>query len=79
MARAEPEALVRGVRSAQLLGLPDGESPGLNPLQQEIWRAFEGHVRYTAIHDEDTYYPDALDAIDQTRHSIWLWSPWTWL
>ncbi|MFJ9776078.1 AAA domain-containing protein [Kitasatospora sp. NPDC101157] len=76
MARAEPEALVRGVRSDHLLGLPDAESPGLNPLQQEIWRAFEGQVRYTAIHDEDTYFPDALDAIDQARHSIWLWSPW---
>ncbi|MFJ9523756.1 AAA domain-containing protein [Kitasatospora sp. NPDC101801] len=76
MARAEPEALVRGVRSGQLLGLPATDSPGLNPLQQEIWQAFEGHVRYTAIHDEDTYYPDALDAIDQARHSIWLWSPW---
>ncbi|MFE5329333.1 AAA domain-containing protein [Embleya sp. NPDC056575] len=76
MARAEPEALVRGVRSGQLLGLPATESPGLNPLQQEIWQAFEGHVRYTAIHDEDTYYPDALDAVDQARHSIWLWSPW---
>ncbi|MBV6703477.1 hypothetical protein KV557_41495, partial [Kitasatospora aureofaciens] len=76
MARAEPEALVRGARSDQLLGLPAGESSGLNPLQQEIWQAFEGHVRYTAIHDEDTYFPDALDAIDQARHSIWLWSPW---
>ncbi|MFF0388836.1 AAA domain-containing protein [Kitasatospora sp. NPDC004615] len=76
MARAEPEALVRGVRSDHLLGLPTADSPGLNPLQQEIWRAFEGHVRYTAIHDEDTYYPDALDAIDRARHSIWLWSPW---
>ncbi|MFI9274851.1 AAA domain-containing protein [Kitasatospora sp. NPDC052896] len=76
MARAEPEALVRGVRSDQLLGLPDSESPGLTPLQQEIWQAFDGHVRYTAIHDEDTYFPDALDAIDQARHSIWLWSPW---
>ncbi|MFI5530526.1 AAA domain-containing protein [Kitasatospora sp. NPDC051853] len=76
MARAEPEALVRGVRSDHLVGLPTAASPGLNPLQQEIWRAFEGHVRYTAIHDEDTYYPDALDAIDQARHSIWLWSPW---
>ncbi|MFC0600199.1 AAA domain-containing protein [Streptomyces palmae] len=76
MAKAEPEALVRGVRSDQLLGLPSGESPGLTPLQQEIWQAFEGHVRYTAIHDEDTYFPDALDAIEQARHSIWLWSPW---
>ncbi|WP_405984976.1 AAA domain-containing protein [Streptomyces sp. NBC_00872] len=76
MARTEPEALVRGVRSDQLLGLSAGESPGLNPLQQEIWQAFEGHVRYSAIHDEDTYFPDALDAIDQARHSIWLWSPW---
>ncbi|MGA5217422.1 AAA domain-containing protein [Streptomyces cinereoruber] len=76
MARAQPEALVRGVRSDNLLGLPAAESTGLNTLQREIWEAFEGHVRYTAIHDEDTYYPDALDAIDQARHSIWLWSPW---
>lgn len=76
MARAQPVPLVGGVRSGQLLGLSDGESPGLNPLQQEIWHAFEGHVRYTAIHDEDSYFPDALDAIDQARHSIWLWSPW---
>ncbi|MFC1443136.1 AAA domain-containing protein [Streptacidiphilus sp. N1-10] len=67
---------VQGVRATQLLGLPDTETSGLSPLQQEIWHAFEGHVRYTALHDEDTYFPDALDAIDQARHSIWLWSPW---
>jgi hypothetical protein len=67
---------VQGVRATQLLGLPDTETSDLSPLQREIWHAFEGHVRYTALHDEDTYFPDALDAIDQARHSIWLWSPW---
>ncbi|WP_433342022.1 AAA domain-containing protein [Streptomyces sp. CA-253872] len=76
MVRSEPEALVRGVRAGRLLGLPAAEAPGLSPLQQEVWEAFEGHVRYTAVHDEDTYFPDALDAIDQAEHSIWLWSPW---
>lgn len=67
---------VTGVRATQVLGLPEAETHELSPLQQEVWEALEGHVRYTAMHDEDTYFPDALDAIDQARHSIWLWSPW---
>jgi hypothetical protein len=71
------EPIVKGLRAAQFLGLEPDELPSeTSELQQEIWEAFQGHLKWEAIHDEHSYFPAALQAIAEARHSIWLWSPW---
>jgi hypothetical protein len=74
MARA---GTIGGVHAAKLLGVEESTATEkADTLASDIWAAFEGHVTVEAIHDEWTYYPAALSAIDAATTSIWLWSPW---
>lgn len=69
--------VVTGLRAAQYLGIgPDGHPERKGSLHEEIWEAFQGHVKWEAMYDEHSYFPAALQAIAEARHSIWLWSPW---
>jgi hypothetical protein len=71
------DPMVKGLRAAHYLGLEADELPlGTGKLHQEIWEAFQGHLKWEAIYDEHSYFPAALQAIAEARHSIWLWSPW---
>lgn len=72
-----PDPIVKGVRAYRYLGIEANEIPvTTDTLQQEIWGAFQGHLKWEAVYDEHSYFPAALKAIDEARHSIWLWSPW---
>lgn len=71
------DPMVKGLRAARYLGLEADElPPDTSELHQEIWEAFEGHLKWEAVYDEHSYFPAALQAIAEARHSIWLWSPW---
>ena len=71
------EPMVKGLRAARYLGLAEDElPPETGELHQEIWEAFQGHLKWEAIYDEHSYFPAALQAIAEARHSLWLWSPW---
>ncbi|WP_371098340.1 AAA domain-containing protein [Streptomyces sanglieri] len=78
MATPGPDRRILGVRAAHLLGMEESElsAEDSTAIQREIWQAFDGHVRWDAVHDEHDYFPAALEAIDAAKESIWLWAPW---
>ncbi|GHH02895.1 AAA domain-containing protein [Streptomyces lanatus] len=77
LATPGPNRRILGVRASQLLGLDESDIPQeFTPVHHEIWQAFDGHVRWDAIYDEQSYFPAALEAIDNARQSVWLWAPW---
>jgi hypothetical protein len=77
LAKEGPDPIVKGLRAAHYLGIEPNEIPvPADPLQQEIWGAFQGHLKWEAVYDEHSYFPAALKAIAEARYSIWLWSPW---
>jgi hypothetical protein len=77
LAKEGADPIVKGLRAAHYLGIQRHEIPETaDPLHEEIWRAFQGHLKWEAVYDEHSYFPAALKAIDEARHSVWLWSPW---
>lgn len=68
---------IRGVRASTMLGIEESaRTTEPDPLTTDIWHAFAGHVTVDSIHDEHTYFPAAVAAIREAKHSIWLWTPW---
>jgi AAA domain/PLD-like domain len=71
---------VHTVRATELITptvMLGAELPELSPFSSDLAEALAEHVQVADIHDERSFYETFSDYLNQARHSIWIWAPWT--
>ena len=48
-----------------------------NPFGTDLTEALAQYVRIRDIADEHGYFRALREGLEQARHSIWIWAPWT--
>jgi phosphatidylserine/phosphatidylglycerophosphate/cardiolipin synthase-like enzyme len=72
------DGLVGTVRAVEhLTPVSVGPSADHTPFGRDLVEALAQYVRVRDIADEHGYFQALRQGLEQARHSIWIWAPWT--